>query len=220
MKKCLILANGKPPRKSDIKYFQKCGYSTLICADGGANSAKKLELAPDYIVGDFDSISKETLKYYKNKSQVKKVSRQNDTDVEKALKLAIQKNFTEAILLGATGDRLDHLFCNIGILLKFNTKIDVSIFHDKSFMKVYSGKVKVDTDVGETISLYGIDSKTKITSKGLRYPLKNTALPFGVKESTSNVAAKKSIHLKITSGKILVVREFSVLKRNDFFRHS
>jgi len=219
MKKCLILANGKPPKKSEVTFFQKNSYSKLICADGGANSAKKLGLVPDFIVGDFDSVSRETLKYFKNKTQIKKISRQNDTDVEKALKLAIQKKFSETILLGVTGDRLDHLFCNIGIILKFSSQIDVSIFHDKSFMKVYSGKVELETKVGETISLYGIDSKTKITSNGLKYPLKNIALPFGQKESTSNVATKNLVHLKITGGKILIVREFSLLRQNDFFRY-
>lgn len=220
MKKCLVLANGKAPKKSDVKYFQNCGYTTLICADGGANSAYKLGLAPDYIVGDFDSIEKKALSYYNKKSQIKKISRQNDTDVEKALKLAIQKKFDEVILLGATGDRIDHLFCNIGIILKFNSKIDVSIFHEKSFMKVYSEDVELKTEVNETISLYGIDNKTKITSKGLKYPLKNITLPFGQKESTSNVANGDKVNLKIKGGKVLVVREFSVLKRNDFFRHS
>lgn len=220
MKKCLILANGKLPKKSDIKYLQKAGYSTLICADGGANSAKKLGFAPDFIIGDFDSVSPDTLKYFENKSVVKKITRQNDTDVEKALKLAIKKKFTNAILLGATGDRIDHLFCNIGIVLKFYPQIDVSILHDKTLMKPYTGKVELNTEVNETISLYGIDAKTKITSSGLKYPLKNIPLPFGKRESTSNVALKDKVQLKITGGIILIVRDISVLKRNDFFRHS
>jgi thiamine pyrophosphokinase len=79
MKKGLILANGQPPKKFVISYLQKKGYSTLICADGGANSAYKLKLLPDYIVGDFDSIRKEVFEYYQGKSSIKKISRQNDT---------------------------------------------------------------------------------------------------------------------------------------------
>ena len=35
-------------------------YSTLFCADGGANSAMKMGLIPDYIIGDLDSIHEET----------------------------------------------------------------------------------------------------------------------------------------------------------------
>jgi thiamine pyrophosphokinase len=87
-------------------------------------------------------------------------------------------------------------------------------------MKPYTGKVELHTEVNETISLYGIDAKTRITSSGLKYPLKNISLPFGRRESTSNVALKDKVQLKITGGIILLVRNISVLKRNDFFRHS
>ncbi|HQF43465.1 MAG TPA: hypothetical protein PK073_11205 [Ignavibacteriaceae bacterium] len=50
MKKCLIIANGKSPTKKIIEYFIKKGFTSLICADGGANSARKLNLLPDFII--------------------------------------------------------------------------------------------------------------------------------------------------------------------------
>jgi len=70
MKKCIIIANGKCPKKSEIKYFVKQGYSTIICADGGSNSAMKLKIIPDYIIGDLDSVEESTLKYFKGISQI------------------------------------------------------------------------------------------------------------------------------------------------------
>ena len=62
MKKCIILANGKSPRKSVITFFQKNGFDTIICADGGADSALRLGLTPNFIIGDLDSINKEAIK--------------------------------------------------------------------------------------------------------------------------------------------------------------
>ena len=218
MKKCLILANGDPPKKSWINYLSKQDYSTLICADGGANSAKKLGVIPDVIIGDFDSISNESIRFFKSKSKIIKVSRQNDTDVEKSIKYAISKSYTKAILLGATGDRLDHTFCNIGILLRYKSKIDISILHGKSFMSIYEKNVELKTTPGEVISIYGIEKGTKIISKGLRYPLKNISLQFGTKESTSNTAIGGKVELKIKNGKIIVVREYEILRKNGFFR--
>jgi thiamine pyrophosphokinase len=70
---------------------------------------------------------------------------------------------------------------------------------------------------GETISIYGFDSKTKIISKGLKFPLKNIALPFGERESTSNVAISNKVTLKINGGIIFVIRDFNVMKKNDLF---
>lgn len=216
MKKCIILANGQPPRKPLFSFLKRIGFTTLICADGGANSAHKYKLLPDIIIGDLDSISNVSFQYYKDRCEILKVERQNDTDVEKCIKYAINKNYSDAILVGATGDRLDHSFCNIGIVIKYSDKINISIIHQKSFLRVYSGIVNIKTIPGEIISLYGITKETRILSDGLKYQLKNIALPFGEKESTSNIATKDFVKLKITNGKILIVRDFELMKKNGF----
>ena len=217
MKKCIILANGKPPKKSDITFFRRRDFRTLICADGGANSALKMKLVPDFIIGDLDSISSEALNQYKSSSKIIQLKRQNDTDVEKCLKYAIKKNYTEALLVGVTGNRLDHTFCNLGIVLKFFPQINISLIAEDSFLKPYRGSVKLKTFPGETISLYGFDKKTKIISKDLKYPLNNVPLPFGERESTSNVATGKIVELNISGGVIFVIRDVNQMIKNDLF---
>jgi thiamine pyrophosphokinase len=217
VKKCIILANGKPPKKSIITFFQKRGYKKLICADGGSNSALKMNLVPDIIIGDLDSISSEAFNEFKSVSKIIRLKRQNDTDVEKCLKFAIKNKFEEALLLGATGNRLDHTLCNIGIVLKFFPQIKVSLIAEDSFLKAYTGNIELKTILGETISLYGISDKTKITSRELKYELKNIPLPFGVKESTSNIAKKESVKLKITNGIVFVIRDVKTMIKNDLF---
>jgi len=217
LKKCIILANGKPPKKSVVTFFRKKGFEKLICADGGANSALKMNLVPDVIVGDLDSISEEVLKEFKSSSKIIRLKRQNDTDVEKCLKYAIKDNFDEALLVGVTGNRLDHTFCNLGIVLKFFPSIKLSLIAENSFLKPYKGNVKLKTHPGETISLYGFDKKTKITSSGLKYSLKQTALPFGEKESTSNVAIGKEVALIIKNGIVFVIRDVNLMMKYDLF---
>ena len=217
MKKCIILANGKPPKKSVITFFQKKGYNKLICADGGSNSALKMKLVPDLIIGDLDSISSEALKKFKSESKIIRLKRQNDTDVEKCLKYGIKNNYDEALLVGITGNRLDHTFCNLGIVLKFSPSIKLSLIAENSFLKPYKGKVKIKTHPGETISVYGIDSKSKISSKGLKYKLNNVALPFGEKESTSNVATGNKVELHITGGLMFIIRDVNLMMKYDLF---
>ncbi len=216
MNKCIILANGKPPSKKAVLFLIKHGYSTLFCADGGANAAYKMHLAPTYIIGDFDSIHQKTLNYFKDKSTIIKLIRQNDTDVEKCLKHAIRLKFNEAILVGVTGNRLDHTICNLGIALKFSKKIKVKILAENSLLTVLSGKHKIQTSAGETISIYGISKSTKILSKGLKYKLSNESLAFGYRESTSNIAIKNQIELKISNGSIFFIRDFKTAKKHGF----
>lgn len=215
MKKCIIIANGRPPSKSVVNYFKSKGYSTLICADGGANSAFKLGLVPDYIIGDLDSVFPETLKFYHDKSTIIKVKRQNDTDVEKCLKFAIRKKYTDAILLGVTGDRLDHTICNLGIVIKFYPKIKCNIVAENSYLIPTDETIILKSVVGETISIYAFDKQTKISSNGLKYPLRNSLLPFGKKESTSNVAIKNQVKLTVKGGTIFIIRDFNFIKQND-----
>ena len=178
MNKYIILANGKPPSKKVILYLQTMGYHNLVCADGGADTARKMGLYPDYIIGDFDSVKEETLRFFASKSKIIKIKRQNDTDVEKCLKFAGRKKAKEAILLGAIGDRLDHSFCNMGIVIKFFDRIKVRIISDKSILTPYSGDVELSTLPDETISLYGFNDKTKITSNGLKISIKANPASF------------------------------------------
>ncbi len=215
MKKCIILANGKPPGKSVISFLQKNNYNYLVCADGGANSAKKMNLIPDLIVGDLDSISTSTKKYFTGKSEIIQLKRQNDTDVEKCIKTVRKRGFTEAILCGVTGDRLDHTFCNLGIVIKFFDIVKLKIAAENSVLFPYKGSVQLKTIPGETISIYGFDSKTKITSHGLKYRLNNIPLPFGEKESTSNVALSDKIKLNIKGGIIFLIRDFNLVRKNN-----
>lgn len=217
MKKCIILANGKPPQKSIIRFLQKKNFSTLICADGGANHARKLKLIPDYIIGDLDSAEESTLSFFKSKSKIIKLKRQNDTDVEKCIKFAVKNVFNEAVLLGVTGNRLDHTFCNLGILLKFFKKISLKLIAEESLLISYTGTVELKTSPGEIISLYGFDKKTEIASRGLKYPLKKDALPFGERESTSNIAKSDKIELEIKGGVIFIIRNFRVAKSSGLF---
>ncbi len=216
MKKCIILAYGTPPGKKLISFLAKRDYTDIICADGGANSARKLGIIPNYIIGDFDSITETNLNYFSVKSDIIRIKRQNDTDVEKAIKLAIKKGYQDCLLLGVIGNRLDHSICNLSIILKFSEKIRIRIIYEKSVLSVESGEVKLTTKPGEVISLFAFDSRTKISSKGLRYELRNTSLPFGKKEGESNKAKGKSVSLKITNGKIFLIRLFDIAKNNGF----
>ena len=214
MKACIIIANGDSPKRGIIKYLQKNGATTIIAADGGANSLYKLGVVPNFIIGDFDSIKPKVKEYFSGKSELINIERQDDTDVEKALKFAIEKGFETVYLLGGTGNRMDHSICNLGIVLKFYSRIRIIMLHGKTILHPYSEDVTLNTLPNETISLYAFSDKPRITSEGLKYPLKNAVLCFGENESTSNVATGNNVNLKINDGIIFVIRELKVMKEN------
>jgi len=220
MKSCIIIANGDQPSKQSIIFLNRYGIKTIIAADGGANSCFKFGIVPDFIIGDFDSIEPQILSYFEHKTKLVKYIRQNDTDVEKALKFAVKRKFKTVYLLGGTGDRLDHTICNLGIVIKFFPKVRIIMIHGKTILFPYGEDAILKTTPAETISLYAFNSNTRITSTGLKYRLHNSSLKFGEKESTSNVAIGDKVKLSISGGIVFVIREFNKVKKDDLIFHS
>ncbi len=204
---CIILANGRAPARRYFDHFYLHGYSYLICADGGANSAREMELVPDLIAGDLDSISEETVEFFSRFCDINRIEGQDDTDVEKCLKLAINIGFTHCILMGGTGDRLDHSFNNIGIALKYNDRIKISILSETSMMMVIEGNTLIKGVKGETVSLFGMDRETKFTTTGLKYPLNHETLKFGVRDGTSNTVTDGDFTVLVEGGAGILFRE-------------
>jgi len=217
MKKCIILANGRPPEKAAVKFLYEKGYNYLICADGGADAALKLKLNPNVIIGDFDSVLPDTIKRFMDSAEIIQIKRQSDTDVEKALKFAIKNGFEQAVLLGATGDRLDHSFCNLGIVFKYFGKIEIILVSEQSVLTAHEKSVEINSFSGETISFYGVAENTKVTTKGFKYKLADANIFFGGRESTSNITTGKKARLEIKGGKIILIRNFTALKEHDLF---
>lgn len=216
MSKFILLANGRTPKKGDITYLKRSGYQTIFCADGGANAAFRLGIAPDYIIGDFDSVRPDVLLSFQNTSGIIKFNRQDDTDVEKCLKYAIENGFDDCCMLGVTGDRLDHSYCNLGIALKYSDRLKLRIISESTMLQVISGSVCFASLPGEVISIFGFDEKTRFSTKGLKYPLKDEALPFGKRESTSNVALGNEFSIDVKGGRAFLMRSFSAVRKGGF----
>jgi thiamine pyrophosphokinase len=82
--KIAIIANGYVKNLEFHKDLLKDA-DIIICADGGANNAKKIGVIPNYIIGDLDSASKSSIEFFKDKSKIIKDNNPDKTDMELAL---------------------------------------------------------------------------------------------------------------------------------------
>jgi thiamine pyrophosphokinase len=201
MKRALILANGNPPSK---RLFRKHLSSAdwFICADGGANTAVRFGSIPHLIIGDFDSVRKETLHVF-NKVALKKLKDQNSTDLEKALTAAIRKKCSEIVVLGATGGRLDHAIGNLSALAKFSSKTDIKFIDDTEEYIPVGHALEITLPVGTTISLLPLSRCSGIVTRGLKWNLNNEPLQLGIRESTSNSVVSSQVTIKVRSGYLI-----------------
>ena len=217
IKKAIIIGNGQKPSKSVISRLQKNGFTDIICADGGANNLFKLNIIPKFIIGDLDSISPDVLDYYSSKTKVIKVKDQNSTDIEKCLNKLIKLNYKEAVLLGCTGNRLDHSLGNLSIMYKYAESIKTFLVHHQSFLSIFNDKIELNTTPGETISFFGINPNIKISTTGFKYNLNNETITFGFRESISNEAKLDKVTLEVTD-KIFLIRNIEFILKNDFLK--
>jgi Thiamin pyrophosphokinase, catalytic domain. len=115
--KAVILSNGNVENIEFLRSYIESS-DIFICADGGGNYAKSLGIKPDILIGDFDSVKEEILNYfqYLGTEIIRYPREKNYVDTQLAVDRAIELSADKIILLGATGNRLDHTLANINML--------------------------------------------------------------------------------------------------------
>ncbi|MBI1807917.1 MAG: thiamine diphosphokinase [Ignavibacteria bacterium] len=177
----------------------------IVCADGGANHARRLGIRPHVILGDFDSITPSTIKYFKHVKQVH-LEDQQSTDLEKAIAFCLQEKMISARVVGAIGCRLDHTVGNLGCFKKFGRQIELRFFDAVGELTLIGDMVSLTMRKGEKISLIPLERCSGVTTRNLKYALTNDVLELGVHEGTSNEAIAEGVHVRVKSGTLLLYR--------------
>jgi thiamine pyrophosphokinase len=131
-------------------------------------------MVPDVIIGDLDSISKDSREKYQKLIIIREDQETND--LTKAVTYCIEEGYTSVTILGATGIREDHTLGNISLLLEYNKQIRARILSDYGEFTILNSGEKVFSHPGEQISFFSVDNRVRVTSEGLKYKLDNMQL--------------------------------------------
>lgn len=207
--KTLIICGGQPPSKKLLEEeLIDCNF--IICADKGGEILYNYGIKPDLILGDFDSISKEVLEYYKAQNILlgEFPPEKDFTDSYAALEKAIEIGSSEVGFLGCTGSRMDHVLGNLGLLLhSLNSGLEAYIRDDKNIIKL-TNKPQVIRPKGYnyfSLISYG-SSVTGITLKGAKYPLNNYNLKLGESLGISNEFEETEVNINFKEGLLLIIQ--------------
>ena len=208
--RCVIIA-GSPD--TDIDFIKKTVSNDdyLICADRGLFFAQKAGLKPDLIVGDFDSYKG---KLPKECEIISLNSHKDDTDTMHAIDAAFERGYTDFLLLGATGGRIDHTFSNISALMYISKRGGRgSILSRNEFIRFLpEGVYKFDGLKGLTFSVFPFGCESVAVSyKGAEYPLDNYRLTADVPMGISNVFISDKSEIKINDGNAIIILNFSAV---------
>lgn len=204
MPRAVILANGAPPSPETLRRAVSRA-ALFVCADGGANAARDIGLSPDAIVGDLDSISAESLAHFQGVPIIH-VPEQDRTDAEKAIEYALSRGpFEEVTLLGATAGRLDHVFEHLALLRRFEGRTRLVLEDERTRAFLARGDVRLDLPAGTTVSFFAVSGPAEgVTTENLRYPLVDSTLAFGARDSMSNLVERTPAWIRIRNGEVIV----------------
>lgn len=207
MMRVLIVSGGEAPSKGLFWGLYRPG-DILIGADKGAEFFLQEGVTPDLLLGDFDSISPETLSFFEGKCRILRFAAEKDfTDTEAAYQEALTWHPQEIYLLGCTGTRLDHFLGNLSLLdraEKAGIRAYLQDDHNKIFILGKSGKIC--KDFGDYVSFQAYGGPVEnFGLRGTQYPLEDYTLRLGDPRTVSNVITGEEMEVSFSAGTLLVL---------------
>lgn len=216
------------------KNIEKAGRENirLIAADRGLEFFLDYLILPDVVIGDFDSLSEDgknflemqsedipyggmlEWKLQKGEGKVVEVVRlrpeKDDSDTQSAMNYVIQNGAKEIVILGVTGNRVDHLMANFGLLILAQKQgAEVALADRYNYMKLISSGtiLKKAEQFGKYVSFFPLgEDVTGLTLEGFKYPLDKYHLTTADSGLTvSNEISEEYAKVTYESGTLLMI---------------
>ena len=128
-----IVGNGEVPSSElSIRLLRKM--ERVVCCDGALQKLLSVNITPDVVVGDGDSMDREELSRHSIPYHADRSEEYND--LQKALKYCQANGYGEVLLLGCGGLREAHFIAHLSILVMYSEKMRLSVVTEDG---VYTG---------------------------------------------------------------------------------
>ena len=175
----------------------------LLAADGGLRYLNQLNLKPQGILGDFDSLG-----YTPEGAEVFPVEK-DDTDAMLAARKGLELGYREFLFYGALdGPRLDHTVANFQTLqfLADQGAVGYLVGRDYLVTVVKNEAISFDAGAEGIISLFCLGADAKgISIRGLHYELEDGTLTPGFPLGVSNHFTGKVATVEVKDGSLLAL---------------
>lgn len=212
MQRIIIFANGELP---DLKKARALLRSDdyIMCADGGTQHALALNLKPNLVIGDMDSVRKGHWQKLKTAGISMELfpRDKNETDLELAINRAIEMKPEKIVIVAALGGRLDQTLGNIALLTTSQlSAIDIRLDDGVEEIFLCRDQVQVHGGSGDLVSLIPWQGDvTGVVTKDLKWPLQDETLYPDRTRGISNEMTGDTATISIRSGLLLILHRRS-----------
>lgn len=200
MKTCHIVGAGE---MGGAKIHVKEG-DFLIAADAGYAEIERQGLVADLIVGDFDSLGHAP----KGENVIQHPVMKDDTDTMLAVKMGLERGFSQFFLYGMLGGRLDHTIANLQTLtfIAENGARGYILGGNTVICAVKDGEISFNSSAEGTISVFCLGKPAQnVTIKGLLYEVEDVTLTPDMPLGVSNEFTGKDANIRVNNGCITVL---------------
>lgn len=195
--KVLLFLNGEVPEIiPDTE-----NYEMIFCTDGALNYLEKLNIKPDVVSGDFDSINTNNIS---GNIEIIATPNQDETDFTKVLEIILNKGFYSVDVFGASGKQQDHFIGNLNAAYRFKNKLKIVFYDNYSTYFFAENQTLLEGYYGRTISLLPFPECKGIITKGLEFPLNNENLNLLSRIGTRNRATEDIVQIDFSEGDLII----------------
>ncbi len=181
----------------------------VIAADGGARLCDPLRARPDVLIGDLDSLTPAEVARWEGAgvTVLRFPADKDQTDLELALHLAVDRGAQRITVFGALGGRWDQSVANLLLLAHPRWRdLDVVLVDGPQRAFLVHRYGVVEGRPGDTVSLIAIAGDARgVTTAGLAYSLTGGVVPFGSALGVSNRFTGPRAEITVRQGLLLVV---------------
>lgn len=190
----------------------------VIAVDGGLDYCAVLNVEPDLILGDFDSLSEEEYAAVEQLEQqiperVIRLQREKDeTDGLAALQEGLKRGYTEFRIYAGTGGRFDHTLANIQCLLYLKNRGASGYLVDGTGMMlvIKNEAIHFRRNLKGTLSLFSMVEESKgVTIRGMKYELEHASVRSDFPIGISNEFIGQEAEILVEDGTLVCMLQYA-----------
>jgi thiamine pyrophosphokinase len=211
-----IFANGAIEDPNRLRALIEPG-DRLLAADGGMRYISHLQLQPERVIGDLDSIDPDEAHQLAQRGVMmeKYPVDKDETDLELAINRALAEGFDELRIAGGLGGRLDQTLGNLFLLSRGDLIArDVRLEDGREEVFLIRKQAVIHGEIGDSVSLLPLGGVAKgITTRGLQYPLRGETLFPERTRGISNVLVEENAEVMLDEGCLICIH--TRIKKNN-----